>query len=901
MGKSEKQFIDAGRAYLAQNDAKAATIEFKNALGKSPNASGLRLLLGTALLESGDPVAAILELQKAQELGEAEEKVSPPMARAMLLAGEDLKLIAQFGTAQLATPLASSDLRSSVAAAYIRTGDLAKAEESIQASIRATPDFTPALVLQARLMAVQGNHVDALKVLADVLAREAGNERAGILKGELQWRALTDEAGAEDSFRRVLAANPKSLGASTALISLLFQQGKTSEAKAQLATLTKLAPLSPETLFHQAQIAFAEGDYKRAREVSDRVLKAVPAHLGLLELSGAAEFHLRNYVLAESFLSRAVKGAPAALIPRHMLAQTYLITGQPAKAMQTLEPVLANAKVDGATLALAAQTQLQLGNAANAEALYQRAAKAAPEDPRVLTSVAMAQFARGNSGSALKELARIAEGDKGTRADLALISGHLRSFDVPAALKAVDRLQAKVPDRPLPHHLRGTILLVKKDIPAARAAFDAALGKDGKYFPAVASLAAIELMDGKPELARKRFEALLKADPRNYQAMQALAELSQRTGGSNGEVSRLLREAVRIAPTTPVTHLTLINQLLAIGDGKQALQAAQTAAATIPADLPIMDALGRAQIAAGDGQQAISTFKKLAALQPDNPSTLLRLADAYSVARDPDGAARTLRKALEIDPDLLMAKRALVRLSLLARKPDEGLAIARDIQAKHGKQPLGFSLEGDLEVSRGNWDRAASAYRAALQRGRLPEVAIKLHGTLLSASKQAEADRLAADWLKTTPADPMFNYYLGGVAIAKGQFDTAEHRYTQVLKAQPDHALAMNNMAWLMARQGKPGALAMAARAHKMLPENPSVLDTLATALAADKQFSKAVEIQQGALARSPKDPILKLNLAKLLVQNNQKAEARAALRELAALGDVFSGQAEVAALLRTL
>lgn len=78
-------------------------------------------------------------------------------------------------------------------------------------------------------------------------------------------------------------------------------------------------------------------------------------------------------------------------------------------------------------------------------------------------------------------------------------------------------------------------------------------------------------------------------------------------------------------------------------------------------------------------------------------------------------------------------------------------------------------------------------------------------------------------------------------------------------------------------------------------------MDTLATALAADNKLPLAVETQKAAIARSPGDPSLKLNLAKLLIKSGEKAYARAELEDLAKLGDKFRGQAEVAALLKSL
>ena len=79
----------------------------------------------------------------------------------------------------------------------------------------------------------------------------------------------------------------------------------------------------------------------------------------------------------------------------------------------------------------------------------------------------------------------------------------------------------------------------KRASTAARKAFEQALSKDAKFFPAILGLAALELGDGKPELARTRLEAALQSDPDNIDVHMALAELTARTGGGKEAVAAL--------------------------------------------------------------------------------------------------------------------------------------------------------------------------------------------------------------------------------------------------------------------------------------------------------------------------------------------------------------------------
>ena len=900
-GKSDADLTASGKQLLAEKNASAAIIQLKSALQKAPDSAEARLLLGKALLEVGDPVPALVELRKAQELRSPDEEVVPSIAQAMLLTGEHARMVEQYGTLKLKDNKAAADLFTSLATAYVISDDKDKARAMIALAQQSIPGHFQSTILNARLQAAEGDFDGALALLEQALAKEPADDRAGVLKGEIQWHGKRDQAAALESFKKVLTTNPKSVGAHTSIMTILTEQQKPAEAKAQFDLLKKAVPNHPKTLFYEAQFAFTAKDYKTTRDITDRLLKAMPDNVRVLELAGAAEYRLQQYPQAEAFLGKALKNVPGLLLSRQLLAQTYLRTNQPNKAVEVLAPILDSKNPDGTSLALAGEAWAQLGDTKKADAAFAMASKIAPNDARVRTSAALAQLARGNSGAAIGQLEAIAAEDKGPRADVALISARLRQNDIEGALKAIDGLQAKTPDRPVAYNLRGRVLLLKRDLPGATKAFEAALSKDPTYFPAVASLAALDLNAGKPEAARKRFEDLTQAKPKSHEAWLALSELAVRTGAAPDVVVKYLRDGVKANTGAAAPHVALINHLLSSNDGKGALTAAREATGALPNNLEVMDALGRSQLAADTAEQAISTFKRLTALQVTNPMHHIRLAEAQAANKDPVGARQSLRKALEIKPDMLMAKRALVSLALMEKRPQEALDVAKDMQKQAPKDATGFALEGDIEVVRKNFDAANAAYKAAFVLSKTTDVAVRLHTGLRMAGKSAEADKLASEWVKDKPRDAAFRFYLGDIAMAQDKFADAEGHYRSVLETQPRNALAMNNVAWLLVKQGKPGGVAMAQQANELMPGRAPLMDTLATALAADNKVPLAIETQKAAVARNPADPSLKLNLAKLLIKAGEKAYARAELEDLAKLGDKFRGQAEVAALLKTL
>lgn len=901
-GESEATMIATAKDLLANNDRRTALITLKNVLQNNDSSAEARYLLGKALFDNGDAVNGLAEMRKALELQGSEAQIIPDMARAMLVLGQDSVLIHQFGAARLKDATALADLKVSLATAYARSGDKAAAQRAAADALQLRPAFAPALIVQARLNVGERNYAQALHLLEQVLRVDAGNDEAGSLKGEILL--LTQKATPEVAlapFQQALEANPKSVGTRATVASILFNKGKVAEARAEFEKLKKQSPNHPDTLMLEARLAYGDKNYKLVRSTMERMVKVRPDDAATLQLAGAAELRLQSYLQAESLLSRSLKVGPRDPITRLLLAQSFLQSAQPEKTLEVLRPMLESSKADGATLTLAGLAYMQTGDNKRSAEAFRRATKVAPQDAQVRTSAALALLEDVNSTRAVAELESVSRADSAPRADLALASIRMRDGDLPGALKAIDALEKKVPDRALPHLLRGRVQLMQKDRPAAVKSFEAALAKEPGFFPAVAALAAIDLAEGKPDGARKRFEDHLQAHPKSFQAKLALAELASRTGAPAARAIELMREAVKLDPGEPRPHLALVTALIGSGDSKAALLAAQEAAGALPNNLDIMDAQGRAELAAGDTQRAISTFKKLAGLQPSNPVHEMRLADAFVIAQDRKAAERSLRRAVELQPDLMPAQRHLALLALQDKRPQDALAIARAVQRRNPSLSAGYALEGDVETRLKNWSAAAAAYREALKREKSTDIVIKQHAVLVAGSQSAEAERLAVDWLKDQPREPAFLYYLGDVALSQRDYVQAESRYRSVLEVQPDNALALNNVAWLLVQQGKSGAVPFAEKANALLPGRAQLLDTLSIALEANKQLPQAVDAQRRAIALQPNDPTLSLRLAKLLIKQGDKRQARRELEALAQLGSNFAGQAEVASLLQSL
>lgn len=892
----------SAKEYLAKDDAKAAIIQLKTALQAAPESSEARYLLGKALLASGDATGAAVELRKALDLRHPEEQVVPELARALYVLGDYQRLTEQFGQTVLSDPMAEADLKVTLARTYGGLGRREPARSAAQAALQAVPDYGPANVFMARLQADTGDVDGALAAVNAQIERTPQDAEAWQVKGDLLALGKRDLDGALEAYRQSIKVKPNHVPAHSGAMTVLLAKQDLEGAKQQLAGLQKVLPKHPQTLYFEGNVALLGKDLDRAREISQQLLRLTPDNPRVLQLAGAVEFERRAWVQAETHLAKAVQLAPGLDVARRLLTLTYLQRADSAKALSTLQPLLERANPAASTYTMKAQAHLLAGEMDEAEAAFAQTAKLNPEDARSRTALAISRVVKGEGAEGLAELQSLAASEDSTVADLPLIATLARKKDYAGALAAIDALEKKQPDKPVAANLRGRILLVQGDRAGAVKAFERALEIQPSFFPAAAALAQLALADKRPQDAQAIVDKVLAADPRNSQALIASAALKARAGAQREEIVAMFARAIQQVPADPAPRLALVNYQLANKDVKAALEAAQQAAAALPENPAVLDALGRAQAASGDTNQAVASFNKLAQLLPNSPAPFLRLADVQWAAKNQEAAVQALKRALGIDPDNLQAQRALVDAHIAASKPAEALAVAREIQKRRPKQDVGYLIEGGIEASQRRWEQALAVYRKGLQA--VPdstELATRTHVALTASKQEAEAERHIAAWLKAHPKDAGFQFYLGDLALARRDLPAAEARYREVLKLQPNNGLALNNVAWLMAMAKKPGAVAMAEKAAELLPDRPVIMDTLALALAAEGQPAKGVEVMRKALAIDDKNPLLRLNLAKLLIQSGDKAGARTELDTLAALGDKFPRQKEVGELLKTL
>ncbi|HXX84671.1 MAG TPA: XrtA/PEP-CTERM system TPR-repeat protein PrsT [Casimicrobiaceae bacterium] len=893
-GDSPKALVASAKDYVEKGDYNAALIQLRNALQKQADNAEARYLLGTVLVDRGDSAGAVKELRKALELGYPREQTLPVLARALVEDGDAKELVDEFGGVSLEDRDAQAAFKTTVGNALLALGRRGEAETAFMVALAAKPDYADALLGIAVLHAGSGDMGAAKQVVDRVLAQPNPPRRAALLKAQFLI-AEDHRQEARAYLEQVVGAMPDYAEARYVLTSLLLAAGDLDQASAQIAAIRQASKQDRRAYYFEALIALRRGDLPAAREAVQQVLKGGVEHVPSLLLAGEIEFRAKQYNQAQDYLRRALKQSPDLPMARRLLATTYLRSGSPARAIDLIERSLKADDKDPQLMALAGEAYIALGDLHKADYYLAKTTAIDPKNVAVRTRLGQVKFAEGDTEAAIRDLEAAAALDQTTASpDLVLIVSLLRQKKYDDALAAVGRLEKKQPNSALVYNLKGLVYSTKRDLPTARANFEKAIQLQPNFLPAISNLSQLDRLDGKPDVGRKRFEAVLETEPKNEQALLGLANFIQSGGGDPKEIEALLKRAVEANPQSVAARVALANFYVRRGDTRQALLVAQDAASAIPNDPRTVDLLGQAQLAAGNSTQALETFNKLATMRPDTVEPLLRLARALAAAKDYDKAIEELREVLKINPSLYEANREIAAIYAMSDRPELAVKEAKAVQRRQADDPRGYLLEGDLWAAQKKWPEAEAAFKAALRRAPGDAtLAVRLHAATTSAGKATEADATADKWLREHPKDIVMRTYLADRALRRRDFKSAAAHYQAVLAQQPNNPVFLNNLAWAMNELGDPQAMSYAEKALALAPESPAVLDTVGTLLVKRDDVSQGLEKLQKAAQLAPNQSDIRLHLAKALIKAGNKDAAR---KELEALSQASSQPAASAA-----
>ena len=188
--QSTESLLTDAKQYQQKGDLKAALIQLKNAVEKSPDNGDARMQLAALQLKMGDMASAEKEARKARSLGIAADVALPVEGKAMAQQGRFKEMLETI-TPELAAR--SAPLLSLRGDSLMATGKADDAKQAYEQALAVNPNAGDALLGLARHAMAANDRDAAERYSADAVAKDA--EQSGSLDVPRRHAALQRQAG----------------------------------------------------------------------------------------------------------------------------------------------------------------------------------------------------------------------------------------------------------------------------------------------------------------------------------------------------------------------------------------------------------------------------------------------------------------------------------------------------------------------------------------------------------------------------------------------------------------------------------------------------------------------------------------------------------------------------------
>lgn len=896
---SEQELIQRAKDFEDQGNLKGSIIELKNALQKNPNSVQARLLLGQIYLKNGMGHEAEKEFRRALELGANREAHLPQLGEALLSMGEYSRVLSEIQVSDQTSKLNRARILQIRGHALLKSGKLKDGCDLFEQSRMSDANIPQTYWGLAQCAVANHDLAEARKWLDTAIQLPNEKARTYLFLGD--WEQLNDNPKAAlAAYSSALKIEPDNLLALENRVRLNLKFGQIEAAHSDTQRVEKLYPKTAPAYYLRALLNFQKKDFSAAWASLQEVFKTMPNHGPSLLLAGITAFKLESFEQAESNLRRYLLRYPRDSYGIRALAATQIKQNQPEKAIETLTPLISPDSKDTLALILAGEAARGMGHSEQAAKWYARASAIDSKNAMLRTQMGLNYLSMGDIPQGLSELQAAAViSPTSHEADNFLALAYLEQKQFDKALLAIQALEKKLPRNPAVYVLRGQAYAGKKDFLSARQNYEAALAIDPLFYPAVASLAQMDIFDKKLDAARKRFEAVLNKDKNHLQAMLALAQLATLEKNNRAALTWLEKGAAAY-PQALEPRLRLIPLYLEAGAYQKALTLANEANQTHPDSPQVLDMLGTAQLAAGQKENALVTTNRLVEKMPRAPAAYLKLAQVqYSLGKY-DTARITLNKALSIQPDSLLVLNALIKINLETKRYEDALRIARQTQTALPKSAEGFLQEGVIYLAQQKPASAMQSFAQALTLDRKNTTLIRWHQAASLSGNAQNPDAQLLTWLKSNPADYPVRAYLAQHFMNGGRIREAIEQYEMLLQYTPNSLLGLNNLAALYHQEKDPRALPLAERAYKLYPNHVAIQDTLGWLLVEQGQPKRGLPLLEAASSKQP-NATIRYHYAVALARTGAKSEARAILEQLISNTPTFPELDSAKALLRSL
>ena len=266
--------------------------------------------------------------------------------------------------------------------------------------------------------------------------------------------------------------------------------------------------------------------------------------------------------------------------------------------------------------------------------------------------------------------------------------------------------------------------------------------------------------------------------------------------------------------------------------------------------------LGFAYQEIGRHDKAIASFEDARKLAPGDPAIAGYLIEANIAAKKYGAAVDAAKSALAQHPNDLRLTRLEAQALRRNGKADLGLALLEEAVTHHADDPVAY---------------------------------ISLAQAYADAERGAQAVQVLQDAQVKFPSDDAIAFELGTIFDKQKKFAEAESSFRQVLARDPENAIALNYLGYMLAERGErlDESVTYLKQALQIEPENPSYLDSLGWAYFKSDKLDLAETNLRRAADQLKTNSVIQEHFGQVLFKLGRYDEAIAAwTRALAGDGD---------------
>jgi Tfp pilus assembly protein PilF len=646
--------------------------------GRSPEAKSARYIdAGTALMQKGNPVRAILEFRNAVQAAPKNAEAYYQLGLAYLARQDYLNAVRNLRQAIALNPKhTAAKLRlAQLMASVTDPGVLKDAQQRLRDLIEGDPGNPDALHALALTELKLGDAADAMQHLELALADASTSQELTIAVTLAQAKLQQKDAkGAEDVLKKACEKSSTPADAMVYLGQFYISQHRAAEAEQQFQRALSADPRHGAALFNLAKLQYSTGRIPEA-EQSFKRLSGLP---GFKPVYAIFLFQTGRKDEAVAEFERLAKADSEDRMARTRLVTVYWSVNRTQEAENILNQALKKNGKDLDALLQRGEMYLRAGKYDQAETDLNQVLRLRPGAPEVHYILAKLHWARGAESSYRQELTKALELNPYLLpARLELAQALLVTKNAQAALDVLNQAsQSQKGSTPVLVQ-RNWVLWSLGQLPEMRKGIDQGLARE-RSADLLIQDGLWKLRSGDPAAARKAIEEALKIDPSDLRALQALSRTYVAQKNASMAVQKI-KEYAASQPKSATVQDFLGMMLMSQGSAAEARAALEAAKAADPKYVQADLSLTQLDAAQGNLNDAKKRLESILSTHTGNPTAQLWLGIIEERMGDRSAAIEAYRKAAEANPgDAEALNNLAYLLSEVSNKPDEALKYAQE-------------------------------------------------------------------------------------------------------------------------------------------------------------------------------------------------------------------------------